>query len=588
MEQGSRLESMLVADCGSATTRVALIDLVGDEYRLVARGETATTVEPPWSRISLGVKEAIRHLERLTGRVLLSDQEELIVPERENGSGVDGIVATVNAALPLRVGVVGLIREFSVDSMLKAADCSYVVVDGVVAKDEMIGAVGSERDTQLVYTDAFKNRPDAILLAGGTDGGAFTPVVEAARDVAALLSSSEEGGRVHVVFAGNKEVRSEVARVLGEYSDLRVVDNVRPALDTENLGGLEEEISRLYREVKMARVPGYGELRSWAAVPVITTAEGFGAALRYLANLYELDALAVDVGSTVTQVTGIMDGRYRSTVLARYGVGYSMSRVLDEVGLDRILRWLPLRMEPSRARNLIVNKSLRPMCIPETEEGLLLEQAVAREAMILARERAEGQWLTRNTPFYQGLVPPVDLIVGRGGVLAEAPSAGQAALMLLDGMQPTGVCTLALDQASLLPQLGALASVQPVAAAQALARDGLLRLGTVIALSGRGTEGSLALKLKVQYDDGRTLTAEVPYGALEVVPLMAGRRAMVELRPAAEFDIGLASKGKAATTEVEGGALGIIIDARGRPLLLSEDEGARRAKIGNWMSELAS
>jgi hypothetical protein len=310
--------------------------------------------------------------------------------------------------------------------------------------------------------------------------------------------------------------------------------------------------------------------------------------LRYLAALYELDAVAVDVGSAATHVAGIIDGRYRSTVRPGSGVGYSIGKVLDEVGLDRILRWLPLEVEPGWARNLIANKALRPMSIPETEEDLLLEQAVAREAMILAREGAQRRWLQGDSSFYKGFLPPVDLIIGRGGVLAEAPSVGQAALMLLDGMQPTGVCTLALDQYSLLPPLGALASVQPVAAAQALARDGLLRLGTVVALTGRGTEGSLALKLKVEYDDGRTLTAEVPYGALEVIPLIAGSRAMVELRPATEFDIGLASEGKGATTQVEGGALGLIVDARGRPLLLPEDDVGRRAKIREWMRELAS
>ena len=255
MEEGSRLESILVADCGSATTRVALIDLVGGEFRLVGKGETATTVEPPWSRISLGAREAIGLLERSTGRVLLSGQGELIVPERENGSGVDGFVATVSAAVPLRVGVVGLIRELSVDSLLKAVDCSYVVVDTVVARDEMAGNSGGMGG---VLRDTLRNRPDAILLAGGTEGGAVTPVVEAAKDVAAVLSSSEWGGRVHVVFAGNTQARSEVARVLGECSDLRVVDNVRPAVGTEDLEGLEEEVSRLYRDVKLAHVPGYG------------------------------------------------------------------------------------------------------------------------------------------------------------------------------------------------------------------------------------------------------------------------------------------------------------------------------------------
>src|SRR4030042_540739 len=143
MEQEYRLESFLVADCGSTTTRVALIDLVGDEFRLVAQGQTATTVEAPWSRISTGVREAIRQVERSTGRWLLFDEEQLIVPERENGSGVDGLVATVNAATPLRADVVGLIHDLSVESMLTQTDWSYVHVQTVVARDERMASAGN-------------------------------------------------------------------------------------------------------------------------------------------------------------------------------------------------------------------------------------------------------------------------------------------------------------------------------------------------------------------------------------------------------------------------------------------------------------
>jgi hypothetical protein len=73
---------------------------------------------------------------------------------------------------------------------------------------------------------------------------------------------------------------------------------------------------------------------------------------------------------------------------------------------------------------------------------------------------------------------------------------------------------------------------------------------------------------------------------LEVLPLMAGKRARVELRPASQFDIGLGRKGRGATTEVEGGSLGIIIDARGRPLSLPVEANKRRTTVREWMSEM--
>jgi len=587
VEEEIGFEPILVADCGSTTTRVSLIDLVGGEFRLLATGETATTVEAPWSRISTGVREAVRQIEQSTARMLLSGQGELIVPEREDGSGVDGLVVTSNAAVPLRVAVVGLISGLSVESLLKATDCTYIAVQNVVARDDGASSAAAESSILEMVRDTLLNRPDAVLLGGGIDGGAVVPVLEIARDVAAALdASSAGGGRVHVVFAGNREARTNIASELGECSNLRVVDNVRPTLNEENLGAAEAELRNLYRDAKVGRVPGFGELKSWTSAPIMTTAEGLELVLRYLSRLYQLDTLAVDVGSAATHVAGVVRGHSGTTVNAHAGVGYGLGDVLDRAGLDRLLRWLPFELDAEDAHNRILNKMLRPMTVPETLDEVLLEQAAAREAIILTLQRARSRWLSVQGDHRGDQLPPVDLILGRGAVLARAPHRGQAALVLLDAIQPAGVCTLALDHSSILPQLGALASVHPLAAAQVMWRDGFLKLGTAIAPTGVGREGSVALKLKIEYDDGQTLSVEVPYGALEVVPLMTGKRAVVELRPASQFDIGLGKKGKGATTEVDGGELGIIVDARGRPLTLPGDDQKRRAKITEWMAEL--
>ncbi len=585
MAQERQLESILVADCGSTTTRVSLIDRVSNEFRLVARAETATTVEVPWSRISIGVRRAIREIERLSGRPLLGAQDQLVVPERENGSGVDGFVATINAAVPLRVAIVGLIRDLSVESLLRATDSSYVVVQDTVGRS--YAAAGETKSgMQAMLKNLLRNGPDAILLGGGVDGSAVGPVLEAAEDLATALSSKGGGRRTDIVFAGNRDARSQIAEVLGECSNLRVVDNVLPTLETEDLQAAEAEVDRLYREHKMGRVPGFGELKAWASTPILPTAEGFGLVLRYLARLYKLDVLGVDIGGAATQVAGVIDGWYDSTVRADLGVAYSIGSVLEQAGIDRILRWLPFEMRAEEAHNLILNKALRPMTVPETKEELALEQAAAREAAALTLDRARTTWLNRRPSLHAGLMPRVDLIVGRGGVLSQAPQPAQAALILLDAIQPVGVSTVALDKTSLLPQLGALALVQSLAAAQVVGRDGFLKLGTVIALAGRGRAGSVALRMKMEYDDGQTIKVEVPYGALETIPLTPGRRAVVELRPSPQYDVGLGRMGRGATTKVDGGVLGIIIDARGRPLSLPDDDRQRREKIQEWQWEV--
>jgi hypothetical protein len=160
--------------------------------------------------------------------------------------------------------------------------------------------------------------------------------------------------------------------------------------------------------------------------------------------------------------------------------------------------------------------------------------------------------------------------------------------MLLDSLEPSGVFSLALDRFGLLPQLGGLAVQHPLAAAQVLAHDALLHLGTVIAPLGRSREGALALRFKVTYADKSTLQGEVNFGSIEVVPLAPGQRATLELHPAPAFDVGVGRTGKGAATEVEGGAMGILFDGRGRPLSLPEGEEERRAKIQAWMLEAGS
>jgi hypothetical protein len=76
------------------------------------------------------------------------------------------------------------------------------------------------------------------------------------------------------------------------------------------------------------------------------------------------------------------------------------------------------------------------------------------------------------------------------------------------------------------------------------------------------------------------------YGSIAVIPLEAGERATLELRPARRFDVGLGEPGRGVTAEAEGGILGLIIDARGRPLELPADGDRRRELVGEWMTSL--
>ena len=64
----SDVRSIMATDCGSTTTKAILIEKQPNgEYRLVSRGEAPTTVEAPFDDVTVGVTNAARELEELSG-----------------------------------------------------------------------------------------------------------------------------------------------------------------------------------------------------------------------------------------------------------------------------------------------------------------------------------------------------------------------------------------------------------------------------------------------------------------------------------------------------------------------------------------
>ncbi|HSJ59363.1 MAG TPA: glutamate mutase L, partial [Anaerolineae bacterium] len=247
-------ESILALDCGSTTTKVSLIDRVGGEYRLVARFEVSSTVEPPWNDVTAAVRQAVAELSVIAGWSLIDAHGHIIMPEHQAG-GVDVVVAVTSAAEPLRLLVAGVVRDVSLASARRALTTAYTVIDGVVSLDRRDGGrhvVNDDLEGQVRLIQELA--PDAIVLVGGVDGGATRPVLQVAEAVAIACSTVGEGECPPVIYAGNAELREQVAEIMGAAGGLRAVDNVRPSLQIENPGPLQTEIEELFRFQKMERV----------------------------------------------------------------------------------------------------------------------------------------------------------------------------------------------------------------------------------------------------------------------------------------------------------------------------------------------
>jgi hypothetical protein len=124
----------------------------------------------------------------------------------------------------------------------------------------------------------------------------------------------------------------------------------------------------------------------------------------------------------------------------------------------------------------------------------------------------------------------------------------------------------------MMPHLGVLSTINEKAATEVFEKDCLIYLGPCISLTNSGKHGSHCLDYVITYSDGKKTTDSLSLGEIKVFELKEGEKADVEISPSKKFDLG-EGKGKKITKEVSGGVVGIVIDARGRPLDLDGSKG---------------
>ncbi len=86
----------------------------------------------------------------------------------------------------------------------------------------------------------------------------------------------------------------------------------------------------------------------------------------------------------------------------------------------------------------------------------------------------------------------------------------------------------------------------------------------------------------LQIEQGRQLEIEVEYGTLEVLPMTPGQSMEVSLQPERRFDIGF-GPGEGKTVTLQGGSVGLVVDARGRPVAFPQDADDRIDLVRQWL-----
>ena len=568
--------SLLSIDIGTVTTRATFFDVVEGRYRFVACGQAPSTAVVPFKNIGEGVHQAIEHLQVVTGHIFLDNKQNLVIPAQD-GAGADAFAVTMSAGPVIKTVVVGLLSDVSLESVQRLARSTYSRVVEVIGLND-------HRKAEEQIDSILRFQPDLVMIAGGTDAGASRSVerVVELTGLACYLLPAEK--RPAILFAGNQEIAQMVKDKLGPWaSSFNVSSNIRPSLEVEDLQPAQYALTQVYAQIRRRRIGGVEDMINLAGGNFLPTSYAYGRMIRFLSEIYDSKKgiLGVDLGASAATVAAGFGGLLTLGVYSHLGLGEGLSQLLRYTNVEDIMRWVALDIPADVLTDYIYNKSIYPASLPTSAESLAMEQALARQALHLAMAATSRDFpVTARRP-EPDRTPYFEPILAGGGVFTAAPTFGQSLLMLLDAIQPSGVTTFILDQNNLLPALGAAASHNANLPIQVLESGAFLGLATVISTTVDARPSTPVLRLRLVTKSGGETRLDVKKGMLETIALPSGQHGRLYLQPLHHADIGF-GPGRSAEVPVSGTALGVVIDARGRPLQLPSDQVRRRELLKKW------
>ena len=565
-------ESVLAIDIGSIHTRALLFDIVDGQYRFIGASRASSTANAPFYDISEGIHQALVKLEEITARLLL-DEARLVLPSRPDGVGVDQFVLTFSAGQTLRIAVMGLLEDVSLESAKRLASSAHSKIV------ESIG-LNDRRKPEMQIDAILQSKSDLVVIAGGTEQGATRSIAKMVDLLNLTMQIVPRDKRPEVIYAGNQALAKHVQDSLSKYTEVRVAPNIRPAIDVEFLTPAQEVYAESIRHIRTRQLGGLQSYASICSVEPVPSSLAFGRTVRFLSQINNPNkgVLGVDLGGGNVVVAGAKEGRLDLSVQP-FGLGSGLNLWLETASQADIARWLPMHVPEAEVRDYLWQKTLRPGTVPASQETLAIEQAAARQILISALQQHRASYPR---------TPPVNEPIVASGLALSQNNPGQSLLMLLDSLQPLGITTFILDPYGLTTALGAAAAANTLLPVHVVESNAYLNLGTVISPLSNAKYGTPILRVKIEYEVGEQVSMEVRQGGITVLPIQPGQAARVHLQPLRPLSIDPTRKDGARSFKILGGACGAVIDTRGRPLQIPRDAARRRDLLKKWAMALSN
>ncbi len=159
MVTAASIESMIVLDCGSTTTRAVLVDLVDGHYRFIARGETSMYQVTTRCVAQRGGEKPAPNLKPSRGGL----SERPRTTDRagtRRGEGVDALLVVADFKPSLRVILAGLSDHISLASARRAIRAAHAQIAYVICP-RVIGDATQTEETRLSLISALTLMPSS-------------------------------------------------------------------------------------------------------------------------------------------------------------------------------------------------------------------------------------------------------------------------------------------------------------------------------------------------------------------------------------------------------------------------------------------
>jgi hypothetical protein len=429
------------------------------------------------------------------------------------GTEARGVGAPVGAGVPVEQTRVTLGRSLRAAILHGREDASRRAVDqlALASGAEIVARIRATDPRSFVESaQALRDaKPDVVVIHGGPkDQGALAELLEALR-----------------LGCGPQRPAPSVFALV----DTGVADSLR-------LRANPFEFQRFATASDM--VEALRDLRRAGDEEVVLRDALIEDGARALATTNGSGALAVDVTERSTSlVLARPDGRVEAAHLVPLGLGMGADHVVVRASLDNVRRWLPSAIDAPALLERVFNRPRGSAGRATTEAAVLLEMALAREAIAHALRDAADAGLDIAAM----RSAPAILITGR---VASLPQSWQSLLVLVDALEPSAVTTIFREP-----------------------DDGRAeRIGMVVSVTPRRPA-----KIRMVRASGRSV-AHVAPGSFGLVAVGA--------------DVEVAVDGAGIRGHGRSGELGVLIDARGRPLVLPEHDGERIPAVARWHAAL--